>query len=129
MDTAAPATPLPVLVVDDSRDTADFLALVLELWGYRPAVAYDGAAALRAARSGPFAAALIDLAMPGLNGYRLARCLRALPHWGGTVLIAATGYVHEEHRRRCREAGFHHHLPKPFHLLELRRLLPACSGA
>jgi CheY-like chemotaxis protein len=124
MVTKALSIPRPVLVVDDSRDTAYCLAVLLELWGYRPVVAHNGAAALVAAQAECFVAAVIDLAMPGLNGYELVRRLRALPQWGGTLLIAATSYGEEEYRRRCREAGFHHHLSKPYDLLELRRLLP-----
>jgi CheY-like chemotaxis protein len=117
------AIPPPVLVVDVNRETAYCLAVLLRLLGYRPVVAYHGTTALGAARAGSFASALIDLELPGLNGYELVGRLRALPHWGGTLLIAATSYGQEEHRRRCREAGFHHHLAKPFDLLELRRLL------
>jgi two-component system CheB/CheR fusion protein len=112
------------LVVDDDHDAADSLALLQGLWRYRAVVAYDGAAALEAAQSGPFVAALIDLGLPGMDGYELVRCLRALPQWDGALLVAATGYGREADRQRCREAGFHHHLLKPFDLLELRRLLP-----
>jgi CheY-like chemotaxis protein len=87
-------------------------------------VAYDGDTALAAAAAGPVAAALIDLALPGMDGYALVSRLRGMPQLSGAVLIAATGYGREEDRRRCLEEGFHHHLLKPYDLMELRRLLP-----
>jgi CheY-like chemotaxis protein len=124
MGTPARAHAPLILVVDDDHDTADVLCMLLKLWGYRPVVAYDGDAALRAAQGQPLAAAVIDLAMPGLDGCQLVRYLRAFPECDGTLLIAATGYGRDEDRRRCRESGFHHHLLKPYNPLELRRLLP-----
>ena len=123
----APLTGPPpcVLVVDNKHDSADSLALLLGLWGYWAVVAYDGETALAATAAGePVAAALIDLALPGMDGYALVSRLRAMPQLGGAVLIAATGYGREEDRRRCLEAGFHHHLLKPYDSMELRRLLP-----
>jgi CheY-like chemotaxis protein len=114
-----------VLVVDDDHGTADTLATHLQLWGYCPVVAYDADAALLAAQGQCFVAAIIDLAMPGLDGFRLTRYLRAFPECDGAVFIAATGCGRDEDRQRCREVGFHHHLLKPFDPLELRRLLPS----
>jgi CheY-like chemotaxis protein len=113
-------------VVDDNRDAADSLALLVQLWGYRPVVAYDGQAAvdaLAAAADAPVAA-LIDLGLPRLDGYEVARRLRTDPRCDGMVLIAVTGYGREEDRRLCREAGFDHHVLKPSDPQELRRLLP-----
>jgi CheY-like chemotaxis protein len=125
--TATAALPGPrILVVDDNRDAADSLALLLGLWGYRPVVAYDGPTALAAvaAPAEPPAVALIDLGLPRLDGFEVARRLRADSRCAGVVLIAVTGYGQEEDRRRCHEAGFVHHALKPFDPLELRRLLP-----
>ena len=126
----APLTGPPpcVLVVDNNRDAADTLALLLRLWGYRTLVAYDGATALAAAAAGPVAAALIELALPGMDGYTLLSRLRRMPQLSGAVLIAVTGYGREGDRRRCLEAGFHHHLLKPCDPLELRELLPLGGG-
>jgi CheY-like chemotaxis protein len=123
--TAAPRGPR-ILVVDDNRDAADSLALLLALWGYRPVVAYDGLAALEAvaAPAEPPAAALIELGLPRLDGFEVARRLRGDPRCAGVVLIAVTGYGQEEVRRRCRESGFDHHTLKPCDPLELRGRLP-----
>jgi CheY-like chemotaxis protein len=117
----------PILVVDDNRDAADSLALLVQLWGFRPVVAYDGRAAAEAvaADGRPPVAALIDLGLPGLDGYEVARRLRADPRCAGAVLIAVTGYGRPEDRQRSREAGFDHHVLKPCDPQELRQLLPA----
>jgi CheY-like chemotaxis protein len=115
-----------VLVVDDNRDTADSMTLLLGLWGYRPLVAYDGPSALvKAAEAGSCVAALIDLALPGIDGYELLQRLRGLRQMSAAVFLAVSGYGREEDRRRCREVGFHHHLLKPADVEEVRRLLPA----
>jgi CheY-like chemotaxis protein len=97
---------------------------LLGLWGYRAVVTYDGETALAAAAGESVAAALIDLALPGLDGYALVARLRGMPKLAGAVLIAVTGYGREQDRRRCLEAGFDHHLLKPCDLVELRGLLP-----
>jgi CheY-like chemotaxis protein len=124
MGTPALVSAPRVLVVDDDHAVADMLATLLGLWGYRPVVAYDADTALLAAQGQRFAAAVIDLAMPGLDGFRLTRYLRAFPECDGAVFIAATGCGRDEDRQRCREVGFHHHLLKPFAPLDLQRLLP-----
>jgi CheY-like chemotaxis protein len=111
------------LVVDDCPNTADSLALVLRWWGYRAAVAYDGPAALAVASADPPAAALLDLAMPGMDGCKLARRLRRLPGMGRALLIAITGYGEEGVVRRCHEAGIDLHLLKPCDPEGLRRVL------
>jgi CheY-like chemotaxis protein len=112
-----------VLVVDDNRDAADSLALLLSVWGCEPVVAYDGSAAVEAARSRVPAAVLLDLGLPGLDGCEVARRLRACPGMGSSLLIAVTGYGREEDRRRTRTAGFDHHLLKPADPEEVHRLL------
>jgi CheY-like chemotaxis protein len=125
MGTPAHASAPRVLVVDDDHGNADTMATLLELWGYWPVVAYDGDAALQAAQGQRFVAAVIDLAMPGLDGYRLARYLRAFAECDGAVFIAATGCGRDEDRQRCLGVGFHHHLLKPFGALDLQRVLPS----
>jgi CheY-like chemotaxis protein len=117
-----PQAPL-VLVVDDHRDAADSLAQLLQAWGYRAVVAYGAAAALDAARREPPAAALLDLAMPGVGGCELARRLRQLPGVDGAPLIAMTGYGRDGDRGRCWEAGIEHFLLKPADPGGLRGLL------
>jgi two-component system, OmpR family, response regulator len=108
---------LRLLVVDDNRDAADSLAMLLGLWGHRARVAYDGASALRAAGAEPPDAVLLDLGMPGLDGYDLATDLRP------AALIAVTGYADRAHRDRADAAGFDHFFVKPVDLDALRDLL------
>src|SRR5262245_35005774 len=101
---------LHVLVVDDNRDAADSLCLLLRLWGYDCRVAYDGAAGLRAACDYQPDCWLLDIAMPGLDGYTLARRVRAQPSLVRAKLVALTAYSDETHVRRSQEAGFDLHL-------------------
>lgn len=108
---------LRLLVVDDNRDAADSLAMLLGLWGHRARAAYDGATALRSARAEPPDAVLLDLGMPGLDGYELASSLRP------AALIAVTGFADRAHRDRADAAGFDHFFVKPVDLDALRDLL------
>src|SRR6202035_1696475 len=102
-----------VLIVDDNVDAAESLAMLLRLWGHEVAVAHDGPGALRAAETQPPEVALLDIGLPGMDGYELARRLRPQPGLERTVLVALTGWGQEEDRRRSQEAGFDHHLVKP----------------
>jgi CheY-like chemotaxis protein len=113
-----------VLVVDDNRDAADSLALILRLSGYRPLVAYSGAEALELAATQSPKAVLLDLGLPGLSGHEVARRLRRLPGLENVLLVAVTGHGREEDCRRSREAGFDHHLLKPFEPGQLLGILP-----
>ncbi len=118
-----------ILVVDDNRDAADSLGLLLRFLGHEVRVAHDGPAALEAARAWRPAVVLLDIGMPGMDGYAVARALRALPELEGVVLIALTGWGQEEDRRRSRAAGFDHHLIKPVDLEALQALLAAPAPA
>jgi CheY-like chemotaxis protein len=122
MGTLPPARP-HVLVVDDCRDAADSLALLLNRWGYQTVIAYDGPSALAAALTQPPAVVLLDIVMPGMDGYEVARRLRGRPQTAQVLLIALTGYGQEDDVRRCYEAGFDLHLLKPCDPEELRRVL------
>jgi PAS domain S-box-containing protein len=112
-----------VLVVDDNRDSAETVALVVELWGHETRVAYDGAEALEAALVYRPEVILLDIGLPGMDGYEVARRLRTLDGLRGVKLVAMTGYGGEEDRQRAREAGFDHHLVKPVDPRELEALL------
>jgi signal transduction histidine kinase/ActR/RegA family two-component response regulator len=112
-----------VLVVDDNRDSADSLGVLLRLIGHPVQTAYDGPQALEVAREFRPDIVLLDLALPSLGGHEVARRLRGDPGLPGLVLIALSGYGGEEDRRRSREAGFDHHLVKPCVLEELELLL------
>jgi CheY-like chemotaxis protein len=119
-------TGLDVLVVEDDADTADSMALLLRLSGHRARVARDGPSALREAQASPPDVVLLDIALPGLDGWRLAERLRALAPEKGPFLIAVSGHGRPADRRRSREAGIHLHLLKPaapdFLLNVLRRV-------
>ena len=104
---------LRVLIVDDNRDSADSLAMLFEMKGHRAQVAYRGEHAVDAARRLTPHIALIDLAMPGIDGFTVLRTLRALPELRTTRFAAMTGYGQSSDRERTREAGFDVHLVKP----------------
>jgi len=125
---AADAPGLRVLVVDDNRDAAETLALLLSVEGHQVKVEHDGADALAQARTSLPQVALLDLGMPRLNGYDLCRALRGLPGGEGIVIAAVTGWGQDLDRTRTREAGFDHHLVKPVQFDQLRRILAAASG-
>jgi CheY-like chemotaxis protein len=117
--------PKRVLIVDDNHDHASSLALLLELVGHTVRSVHDGPSALTAAGDFRPEVALIDIGLPGLNGYEVARTLRADERHRDVVLIAQTGWGQEDDRRRTREVGFDHHLVKPVRLEDLRAVLEA----
>ncbi|MFD0667464.1 hybrid sensor histidine kinase/response regulator [Ramlibacter sp. MAHUQ-53] len=128
-DGAPPAGPAPaplrILVVDDSEDAADSLALLLRLDGHAVVVARDGPQALAAvAREAPDVV-LLDIGLPGMDGYAVARALRTQQAHGKRppVLVALTGWGASEDRARAQASGFDHHLTKPADLEALRTLL------
>jgi CheY-like chemotaxis protein len=112
-----------VLVVDDNRDAADSLAMLLRLGGHEVRVAYDGPTALATVSGFGPDLVLLDLGMPGMDGYEIARRLRQTPGFAGRTLAALTGWGQEEDRRRTREAGFDRHLVKPVDPAELAALM------
>jgi PAS domain S-box-containing protein len=117
------ARPQRILVVEDNSDAADTLRDLLELFGHEVEVAYSGPAGVAAARQFRPEVVLCDLGLPGVDGYAVAAALRQDPATASVRLIAVSGYGREEDRRRCREAGFDHHLTKPVEPGELERLL------
>ncbi len=104
-----PGRTLHVLVVDDYPDNAESMALLLRLFGHEVETAFDGRSALRAAQAHPPDAVLLDISMPGMDGYEVARRLRSMFD-DDLLLIAITA---QEDRQRCREAGFDYHFAKP----------------
>jgi signal transduction histidine kinase len=107
------ASPRRILVADDNRDSAESLALFLEAHGHHVHVAYDGETAIAEAHVLLPEVAFIDIGMPKLSGYEVARALRQTP-WGGSVhLVAVTGWGQDADRRRARDVGFDAHLVKP----------------
>jgi len=112
-----------ILVVDDNADAAASLALLLKFSGHEVHVAHDGEAALRLTETLRPDAVLLDVGMPGMDGYEVARRLRLRPGTKDAVIIAVTGYGAEADRRRTRAAGFDHHLTKPIELESLADLI------
>jgi signal transduction histidine kinase/ActR/RegA family two-component response regulator len=119
---------LRLLVVDDNRDAADSLAVLLELLGAEVHLAYAGADALLAVEAHRPDVVLLDIGMPEMDGYEVARRIRERTGTGGPTLIALSGWGQEEDLRRTREAGFDHHLIKPADLDALKRLLTSVGG-
>jgi signal transduction histidine kinase/ActR/RegA family two-component response regulator len=114
---------LRVLVADDNRDAADSLATILEMSGNEVSVAHSGEEALRLALLEEPQAIILDIGMPGMNGYEVARRVRE-ETWGKkTLLIAVTGWGQAEDKQRSRDAGFDHHLTKPIDVGDVERLL------
>jgi PAS domain S-box-containing protein len=120
---AARPDALRVLVVDDNEDAADLLATSVRLMGNLARVAHDGPTALQAAVDFQPHVALLDIGLPVMDGYELARHLRALPGLESIRLIAVTGYSQEADRRHTAAAGFERHLVKPIKLGELLEAL------
>jgi CheY-like chemotaxis protein len=112
-----------ILVVDDSRDAAESLGLLLKLLGADVQIAYSGREALEALPNHQPNAVLLDIGMPGLNGYEVAKRIRQHPEFQDVMLIALTGWGQEEDRRRTQVAGFDHHLTKPADVGVLQSLL------
>jgi len=121
---ATPAAARDVLIVEDNADAAETLRRLLELSGHRVRVAHDGLAGLDALLSGPTQVALIDVGLPRMDGYELARLLRATVD-GRTrpLMVAVTGYGLPEDRARALAAGFDEHLTKPIDAAALARVL------
>jgi PAS domain S-box-containing protein len=112
-----------ILVVDDNVDSAESLALMLELEGHQLRIAHDGETALNIARAFQPHVVLLDIGLPGLNGYQVAEQLRAAPQTHDAKLVAVTGYGQPEDERRAKDAGFDHYLVKPIDLGALDALL------
>jgi len=142
MASAPPATAAPplahvmkgdqgcrVLVVDDSVDTTHSLALLLSTSGHQVRTAHDGPGALAALAREPVDVVLMDIGLPGMDGYEVARRIRLQPGPDPVVLVAMTGYGQERDRQLARDAGFDHHLVKPADFDELLRILTAVSGS
>lgn len=112
-----------VLIVEDEDDAREGLRMLLEASGYDVETAADGLDGLAKLARGTPDAAIVDIDLPGLDGYELARRARATPALCGVRLIALTGYGRDKDRRTAREAGFNRHLTKPISFAILRDAL------
>ena len=130
----APATPVSVapqrhcraMVLDDNRDAANTLAMMLELLGHEVRCLYDPREAAEVVAEFDPEVVFLDIGMPGVSGYEIARRLRVGAHGDSRLLVAVTGWGQPDDLRRTAEAGFDHHLVKPPELEAIRAL---CAGA
>jgi len=114
-----------LLIVDDNVDSAESMAELLTLVGHQVRTAHDGPAALREAQAHRPEFVLLDIGLPRMDGYEVARRMRDNPDLRSATLIAMTGYGQDEDRRKTHEAGFGYHLVKPLNLEEVSRILRA----
>ncbi|MGH9369898.1 MAG: hybrid sensor histidine kinase/response regulator, partial [Vicinamibacterales bacterium] len=125
----AATTPLRILIVDDNRDSADMLAVLLKFNGHETYTAHDGVAAVEAATTLQPDVILLDIGLPGLNGYEAARRIREQQRDNGRpFLVALTGWGQDEDRHRSKEAGFDAHVVKPVDDVVLGTLLAKLSA-
>jgi CheY-like chemotaxis protein len=122
---SAGARPLRILLADDNADAVELLREILELDGHEVAVAGNGVAAIATAAAFLPDVAFLDIGMPGLNGYEVARRLRAMPALAAARLVAVTGWGTQEDRVRSEAAGFDGHLTKPVELDALKAFIAA----
>ncbi|HJS09260.1 MAG TPA: response regulator, partial [Pirellulales bacterium] len=120
---------LRVLVVEDNVDAANSLSQLLQRVGCTTQVANDGSSAVATAREFRPDVVLLDIGLPGIDGYGVARQLCQTPELGAMRLIAISGYGQEQDRERSRQAGFDHHLVKPVSFKAILPLLIACQPA
>jgi CheY-like chemotaxis protein len=124
-------TPAPaqhrVLLVDDNADSSEPLSLLLQGKGFATEISTDGESALKAADACVPDCVLLDLGLPGIDGYEVARQLRARPYGKDMVLVALTGWAGREVRTRAADAGFDYHLVKPVNWEELERIVESVA--
>jgi PAS domain S-box-containing protein len=122
-DHAAKAPARRILVVDDNRDSAESMRLLLQMMGHNVGTAHDGLSALEEAQKLRPDVVLLDIGLPGMTGYEVARKMRSLPELQHALLVAQTGWGQDDDRRRSAEAGFDAHLVKPVDQTMLQELL------
>ena len=124
-----PGVPARILIVEDDRDSREGLRELLQVWGHFVEVAQDGTEAIEKALETRPGVALIDIGLPGLDGYEVAHRIREAFGQQPIVLVALTGYVDSEAGRRAAESGFDAHLPKPVNVERLRPILEKACPA
>lgn len=120
---------LQVLVVDDNTDAAESLGVLLDIEGHAAHIAHTGAEALQVAQSQSLDVVFLDIGLPDMTGYDVAKRLRMLPNMQKTLLVALTGWGTQDDRQRTRDAGFDRHLTKPAELPAVEELLRAAALA
>lgn len=122
-DMPAPSHALKVLVVDDNQDAATGVSILLQTFGHDVRLAYDGASAMQAALEYVPDVVLLDIGLPAVSGYEVAKWMRQQPALKNVVLVALTGYGQESDRQRTKDAGFDHHLTKPAEFAKVQAIL------
>jgi CheY-like chemotaxis protein len=122
------ALPQRVLIVDDNRDSADSLVTAFAVLGHEAVAAYGGRDALTRLPDARPSLIVLDLSMPEMDGYTLARAIRALPGYASVPIVALSGFGSDADRTKSREAGFDRHMLKPFDLADLERMLELVGG-
>jgi DNA-binding response OmpR family regulator len=116
---------VPVVIVDDNVDAAETLGDAMEMLGYQPMIAHSGSHALQAMEAALPRAAVLDIGLPDMNGYELAKKIRSEPWGAGMVLVAATGWGQASDKQAAKDAGFDLHFTKPLDFIELDKQLRA----
>ena len=120
---ASPRPPRRILVVDDNRDSASTLSMILVHWGHEVRTEFDGEAAIATSEAFRPEVILLDIGLPKLDGYEVCRRISKEPWSEGITVIALTGWGQDEDKARAREAGFQHHLVKPVDFSKLQELI------
>jgi CheY-like chemotaxis protein len=120
---AAPASDLRVVVVEDDPESLQLMGVLLSLWGYKPRLFPDGPAGLEAVAQEMPEVVLLDLGLPGIDGFEVAEKIRATPGGDAPLIVAVTAFRGEEHRRRALASGFDKYLMKPVDIETLRLVL------
>jgi CheY-like chemotaxis protein len=128
MDAHMPASGQRVLLVDDNVDSTEPLSLLLQAKGHDTRVAVEGEGAISVADDFHPNCVVLDLGLPGMDGYEVARRLRERPYGSAMVLVALTGWAGKEVRTKAAEAGFDYHLVKPVNWEELERIVTAADA-
>lgn len=114
---------LNILIVDDNIESAQTLGWMVEIFGHKPTLSHTGQDALGMVNALAPNVVLLDIGLPGMNGYEVCKAMRQLPDMANTTFIAQTGWGQAEHRERSKEAGFDFHLVKPVDIVELENLI------
>jgi signal transduction histidine kinase len=114
---------LKVLIVDDNSHAAESLAMIVKLWNHEPRISFSGLEALGLVEDYRPSVVLLDIGLPGMDGYSVAKSIRTRPEFEGVTLVAMTGYGRDEDLQMSRSAGFDHHLVKPIDFDELQTIL------
>ena len=118
-----------ILVVDDYPLAAETLMKMLQLEGHDVRIAKDGPSAIEEIRCRQPEIVVLDIGLPGMDGYKVARTIRSTPGLEELILIALSGYAQEDDRRQSREAGFNYHLTKPVDVVALHQLIASAAKA